>query len=467
MNIPLLIVMIYLLALAAISWWSRHRVQNADALLFAGRDFGPPLVAVSLVGLAIGGAATIGVAERAYTVGLSAGWYNVGWSVAAVAMAFGAVQHYRRLGVSTVPELFGRLFDAKTRRLCAACQLGLLLVITALQYKAGGAILASMLPAIFNYPGAVATSGVVFILLTGLGGMLSAGLSNFINVALIFAGLILASVLVVLGHGGPAAISARLPGSSDYLNPLAGAPLLVLLTPVFVMLVTQFSTQAPLQIAFAARDGHAARRGFLLAALLILPSGFMAAAVGITARGAFPDIEPAQALPQAVLGLNPWIAGLVLAALWAADVSTAVGLLLGCSAMARQELLPGYPADAGAVKRGLRQTRGIVLAFGALSLLFALTLDDRIITTLLFYATIMTAFTVSFLFAIYAPRWARRDSAFCALLACLAVLLAWRLFPAVRMAAHPIYLAAPASIIAFLLPALLGRSQPLNPIDPA
>ncbi len=38
----------------------------------------------SIAGLAIGGASTIGIAENAFTVGLSAGWYDTAWAIGAV-----------------------------------------------------------------------------------------------------------------------------------------------------------------------------------------------------------------------------------------------------------------------------------------------------------------------------------------------------------------------------------------------
>ena len=41
-----------------------------------------------------------------------------------------------------------------------------------------------------------------------------------------------------------------------------------------------------------------------------------------------PEISATLALPQVIMSLNPIIAGVTLAALWAADVSTACNLLL-------------------------------------------------------------------------------------------------------------------------------------------
>ena len=40
------------------------------------------------MGLAIGGASTVGIAQNAYTAGLSAGWYDVAWAGGALLQVF-------------------------------------------------------------------------------------------------------------------------------------------------------------------------------------------------------------------------------------------------------------------------------------------------------------------------------------------------------------------------------------------
>lgn len=469
MNLPLLIVCAYMGALFLLSWRTRTRTGGSAQYLLAGRTFGAPLVAVSMIGLAIGGAATIGVAERAYVVGLSAGWYNAGWAAAAVVMAFFSVGVFRRSGAATVPAFFETVYGTPTRIVCVVCQLCVLLVITALQYKAGGAILASLLPGVFDYRTGMALSAAVFIGLAFVGGMLSSGLANIVNVALIFFGINLAGLLVIAHQGGLAAVAAKLPAGAGMLDPLGQNGALILLTPVVVMVATQFAFQAPLQIAGSARDERAARRGFLLAGLAILPSGFMAALVGVAARGALPDIEAAQALPQTVLSLHPVVAGLLLASLWAADVSTAVGLLLSCAALVRGDLIGRIRPQWVTPERELRVTRAFVLVAGAATYLLAVSFTGRIVSTLLFYFTLMVGFTVAFVFAVYFPELGRRCSAIAALAACAVVLTAWELFPAARLGPHPIYLTIPAAVLAYLGTALFDR-RPIAPpgtVNPA
>lgn len=47
------------------------------------------------------------------------------------------------------------------------------------------------------------------------------------------------------------------------------------------MITQAFSAQSVVQITFAAKDPKAARRGFILGGLIILPVGFLAAIFGI------------------------------------------------------------------------------------------------------------------------------------------------------------------------------------------
>jgi len=114
--------------------------------LLAGRGFTTGIVGAMVAGLAIGGASTIGVAESAYKVGISAGWYNGAWAVGSVFAGLVMAKRLRRLEVTSVPEIFERYFDTSGRVIGVLGQLVIQIVITSLQYVAGGAILAALLP---------------------------------------------------------------------------------------------------------------------------------------------------------------------------------------------------------------------------------------------------------------------------------------------------------------------------------
>ena len=66
MHIPFFIVCAYIVLLFIISYYAKRRSSGTAAnYMLAGRQLTVPLITVSIVGLAVGGASTIGVAEQA------------------------------------------------------------------------------------------------------------------------------------------------------------------------------------------------------------------------------------------------------------------------------------------------------------------------------------------------------------------------------------------------------------------
>lgn len=87
MSVSLAILILYIIALFGISWFAKKRSEgNAENYALAGRRLSAPLIAVTIIGLAVGGASTIGVSEHAFRVGLSAGWYTIAWAIGAIVM---------------------------------------------------------------------------------------------------------------------------------------------------------------------------------------------------------------------------------------------------------------------------------------------------------------------------------------------------------------------------------------------
>jgi len=458
MNIPLIIVILYIVALFAISFYARKLArQGTEHFILAGRKLSTPLVAVTITGIAIGGASTIGVSERAYNVGLAAGWYNVAWALGAIIMGLVAAAKYRELNISTVPELFEKFYDTKGRIICVIGQIIIQLVITSLQYLAGGAILASLLPGIFTFKTGMITSAVVFIGITFIGGMWSAGLANLLNVALIYIGITIATIITLSSQGGLANIALKLPAEVPYLHPINGLGWLVIAGWFAVMITQTMSIQATVQISCGAKNTQTARNGFILGGLLMIPIGFLSALMGIAAKAAFPEISATLALPKIIMSLNPAIAGFTLAALWAADVSTACNLLLGSATIFSQDIYKRFINPDIDEKHFMLITRGSVLVLGILTFFLALTVVG-ILKTLLIGLSLTTAFTVVFLFTIFAPGLCRKNSAFYTTLVGILVLVLWQFVPSIRVFPHVIYLEWIACVGTFLIMSVLDTT---------
>jgi SSS family solute:Na+ symporter len=458
--VPLSIVVVYLAALFAATWWARRLTARGGGgmvgYLLAGRGLPTVVVASLLAGLAVGGASTIGVAERAYTVGISAGWYNAAWAAGAAVLGLFAIRRYRRWELTTLPELFERHYGVGGRVLGVLGQLVLQVVITSLQYVAGGAILSSLLPEVFTLQTGMAVSAAVFVGITLIGGFWAAGLTNVVNVVVIYVGICLGAVLTVGRLGGLAALEAGLPANHPGFEPGAVGGGLIL--GWFIVMITMtHSTQSVIQPGLAARDEQSAGRGYLLGAAIIAPVGFISAVIGIAAAVQYPGIVAAEALPRVVLGLEPVVAGLILAGLWAADVSTASALLLGSATLVSNDLVKRFVAPDLAAGREQLVCRVTVLVLSAVTFLLALTVTG-ILKMLLIALTLTTSYTLIVLMTMLWPAACRRGSAVWTLGTTMLALVGWLVAPQEwRVFPHPVYFLWLVSLVTFGVVAVVDR----------
>ena len=232
-----------------------------------------PQASTTTSGLAIGGASTIGIAENAFTVGLSAGWYDTAWAIGAVVSSMLAVRYLRRSQYTTISGLVRDLYGTKTSFIMVIAMCIIQSGIIALQYKAGGSILASLLPDIFTVQSGTFFSFLIFMLVAVIGGMGSVSLTNVLNLVLIYVGVILAAALVLWNHGGWEAIDVLTKADPDtpYLSLTAGMGWMGILSWIVVMLGNTNSVQGVVQIGLTGKSDRSATVGFIVGAILMVP----------------------------------------------------------------------------------------------------------------------------------------------------------------------------------------------------
>ena len=457
--IPAAVVLVYIVLLVVLTAWAGRRPLAQGGVigyLLAGRQVPTSVIAAMLTGLAVGGASTIGVAEQAYTSGISAGWYNAAWGAGAFVMGLVFAARYRRLDLTTIPEMLGRYYSQTGRVLGVIGQLGIQIVVTSLQYVAGGAILSSMMPTLFTLHTGMMTTAVLFVGVTLVGGFWAAGLTNVANVLVIYLGLGIALVLTLAKVGGIGGLLTSLPAGHPGFD-LLGVGAGQIVAWFLVMITTVVSMQSVVQIAFAGRDERAARNGFLWGAAIIFPVGFVSALIGMSAAILHPGIAPAEALPRTVLDLPPVVAGLALAGLWAADISTACALLLGSATLVSHDVLGHLIGHAVDDRRERLICRVTVAAIGGLTFVLAMSVSG-ILTVLLAGLTLSTAYALMVIATMFAPGLCRRSSATWTLLATMVSLAVWLAVPSGRFGLpHPIYATWLASLAAFGLVAVFDR----------
>ena len=88
-------------------------VKSAEGYSLGGRKSGVAMVAGSIAGTVVGGGATIGTAQMAYTMGLSAWWFTIGSGTAFILMGLFYARKLRETGLETIPQYLRRNYGNK------------------------------------------------------------------------------------------------------------------------------------------------------------------------------------------------------------------------------------------------------------------------------------------------------------------------------------------------------------------
>ena len=468
MNIALIIVVVYMLLLLFVAWASTtfQRNKSAEAFLLAEKKLSWPLVGVMIAGIAVGGSSTVGIAQNAYTTGISAGWYDVAWAAGAIIVGFALASHMRQCEYDTINKMLGCVFGESFSLVSTCIQVIINTVIIALQIIAGGTILTALMPDVFSLELGIIVSAVMFGLISFVGGLMAASLSNVVNIAVIYIGLTVGVVGTVFHFGGFETINMALPAGmsgdgSHWYSLVSGMGLAAIVAWFVTMIIDAVPNGGVIQNIIAARSPEDARKGTIFAGILMIPAGFMSAIFGIVAAAYFPGLESsAMALPSVVMQLPSWVAGILLAGLWAADVSTATGLMMGVSTMVSEDVIFKYFYKGVSRKTRLRISRGVCLAVIIISYIAATQVSNilnALMSALTLFAPYAILMTAMFLF----PKTVKRSTGWITLVFGMVTYIVVQLIvPEWRILGQAIYTVTLASLIGFVLSQLDKRPAP-------
>ena len=392
------IVVIYLLIMLFIGWYSSKKITSNTDFMVAGRRLGPLLMAGTLAATEIGGGSSLGVVQQGMeSHGLSAAWYIITMGFAFVILTFLAPK-FRAATVKTVPEYFRRRYGKSAGLVTAVIMLLPLIGATASQFIASSVILSTMLG--IDYKVAVIIVAVVVTLYSIMGGLWSVTLTDFIQVFLIVIGMIIAVPFAMNMAGGWENIAANVPeGTFDMFkgySPMAVVSLTIMYVATFTV------GQEAVSRYYAARDGKAARQGSILAALVNFIYAFIPAVLGIItlalinmgqfSAAEFADVGARYALPVLAIKVMPTvICGLLFAGIVSATMSSADSDLLGAGSIFSNDIYHTLINPKASSQEIMRVTQITMAVCGAAAMLVALFNTGSIVSLLMFCFTLRAA----------------------------------------------------------------------------
>ena len=392
------IVVLYLLVMLFIGWYSSKKITSNTDFMVAGRRLGPFLMAGTLAATEIGGGSSLGVVQQGMqNHGISAAWYIMTMGFAFVILTFLAPK-FRAATVKTVPEYFRRRYGKSAGLITAIIMLLPLIGLTAGQFIASSVILSTMLG--ISYKTAVIIVAVVVTIYSIMGGLWSVTLTDFIQVFLIIIGMIIAVPFAMNLAGGWSNVVANVP--AETFDMFKGySPMAVI--SLTIMYVATFTVgQEAVSRYYAARDGKAAKQGSILAAIINFIYAFIPAVLGIITLALinmgkfnaedFADVGARYALPVLAMEAMPAvICGLLFAGIISATMSSSDSDLLGAGSIFANDIYRAVLKPDATSEEVMKVTKIVMAVVGVVSMFIALFNTSSLVTLLMFCFTLRAA----------------------------------------------------------------------------
>lgn len=392
------VVVVYLIAMLFIGWYSSTKINSNTDFMVAGRRLGPLLMAGTLAATEIGGGSSLGVVQNGMSgYGLSAAWYIITMGLAFVILSFVAPK-FRAATVKTVPEYFRRRYGKESGLVTAVIMLLPLVGLTAGQFIASSVILSTMLG--LSYKVSVIIVAVVVTVYSIMGGLWSVTLTDFVQVFLIILGMLAAVPFALVYAGGWNAVVSNVP--KETMNIFAKYDLFGIISLV-IMYVGTFSVgQEAVSRFYAAKNETAAKQGAWLAALINFIYAFIPTVLGIIVlalinMGKFSDSEFAAvgaryALPILAIRTMPAIiCGLLFSGVISATMSSSDSDLLGAGSIFANDIYKTYIRPKASSTEVMNVTKITMIIVGILSMFIALFNTQSIVSILMFCFTLRAA----------------------------------------------------------------------------
>ncbi len=405
------IVLAYVLACIWIGYWVQKRAkQSKEDYWIAGRQIGTFANSWAMMAALASGGSVLGVTALGYSLGIPyvfsmyAGAV-VGFPLASILIA----RQLRNLKHVTVTDFFTFRYRSPVLEwlvpILIVVSLGTYIVA---QMKAASVTAQFLLGIPYNT--ALVITALVFIAYVSIGGMWAVTITDIMQGILVVFMVLTLGVVAMFAFGGPANLIAQATSVRPQLGAVASLPLISYIGAFVVWGGGALVLPHLVMRIFTSRDVRSAKQS-LNYSMLIYAVFIIVGVLGISTAGhlVFPDLKDADSLFLVMTGkyLPRFFAGLAVAAVMAAVMSTTDGLLLACASAVAHDIyekkINPNASDRTVINVGTVTTWVI----GLLAMFFAFK-PPKLLTML--YTAAVGLLVSSFLFPIVLGIWWKRAS---------------------------------------------------------
>tara|TARA_Y100000590_G_scaffold273203_1_gene306714 strand:+ start:1175 stop:2677 length:1503 start_codon:yes stop_codon:yes gene_type:complete len=337
---------LYLAGTLGVGFYASRKIKDAGDFLVAGRRLSLWLCTATLTATWMGGGAILGGGGAAYKKGfLGVIADPFGASVCLFLAGLFYVRMMRRMKLVTVIDLFEIRFG-KTAGIFSS------VIMIAVFIGWTGSLLVSIGFVLHALTGLPENTGIIMgtlivLVYTVVGGMWAVSLTDFFQMIILSAGLVVAFPIITGEFGGVQGFIAAAPGGSFRMTP-QDASLPEWLSYIRMWMVAAFgylAGQDLIQRALSSRDESVAQNSAYLSSILYLTFGLLAVLMGIAGSVLMPGLEnPELIIPKLAIEYLPsFLIVIFISALLAASMSSADSSILATASVFGQNLVPHFP----------------------------------------------------------------------------------------------------------------------------
>ena len=468
-----LAIVAYLAVMLGIGIWCAKKNNSVDDFYLGGRKLGPFVTAMSaeasdmsswlLMGLP-GVAYLSGLAEASWTaIGLAVGTY-LNWLIVARRIR----RYSHRLGAITVPQFFSKRWKDERNLLSAIA--AVVIIVFFIPYLASGfSACGKLFASLFgtNYLTAMIISGAVIVIYTVTGGFLAASFTDLVQSIIMTVALLIILIFATGQAGGMDAVISNAQSLTGYLSlsnihdPATGGSSPYGLLTIFSLLawgLGYFGMPHILLRFMAIEDEKKLSLSRRVATTWVVISMGVAVFIGLvgnamTANGTMEQLADSETIIVQISSLlsqygipAALLAGVILAGILAATMSTADSQLLAASSSVSQNLFAEFFGVKFTAKQGMLVARGTMVVISLVAMFLARDPNSSVFRVVSFaWAGFGAAFGPVVLFALF---WRRSNQwgALAGMLAGGAMVFIWKYLIAPMGGAWAIYELLPASL---------------------
>jgi SSS family solute:Na+ symporter len=420
--IALGIVVLYVIGLGVITTILQRSVRTANT--FTSGTTGHTGVPAVLVGLMlmsefIGTSASVGTAQEAFKVGISASWNILALAAGFVFYGFFLAQRYKSSGHNTISAILDEVYGRETRLATSLVMVFALEIVSVAIYAGGGTILSALLGV--DRTSAIILCGFVSVLYVFAGGMKSVVYTNVVHSIMKYLGIVIALYFGLSKIGGFGELHARLPADLFSWTYVGWNQIIAWF---IAGMGATFSTQYVIQAINTVDNPKSAKIASFSTALFLVPFGIITALVGMCSLALFPNIKSINAFAALVEQMDGITAGIVCAGLAASLFGSIAAFAVATATLLYKDFYVGLAGEARTEQSSLMFVRIATVVMGLLPIVLAIYTPNILSMTFLGKA-LRASLSVLVLFVFFAPWFGTKLGAFMSILASLAATTIW------------------------------------------